>query len=552
VIFAFLINLLFFYGCFKTENPAGVRSVLPDKTGQTSNLKLVIKDTDSLKAALRGQSSAIAEFELKLIQHGNVSSPFLLMRKKTEISQNQATVTFSNIVPTSVVASLKLTGANIEGQKEFHAGIDLAPGENMLGLVASGEQSLEDVAVRASLLAIDDYSTMTYISSAIFENLAAIGNNLAESDQKDPQKLFEAFKAMVTGAKITDLAAGDTHSLLLREDGTFAAFGSNTFGQLAKNYVSLETERKFVYCHKAIAQVAAGADFSLFLGKNGKVYAAGQNDSAQLGISPAELEQSSSVVEIPGLENMVAIGAGPANGFAIDSAANLYAWGRNDEGQLGTGVQTSYELPRQILSSVQSVAFGSDFCLVCKNDKTVWAAGNNIVAQMAADIGDRSLVFIQIPSLTNVVQVAAGSLHCLALTTSGDVYSWAGNYFGQTGQGVKNIAIESPTQISGINNVEFITAGNNFSLLLTSENNVFGAGDSSYKQLGNIADSNAMVLLENISAVSFLSAGGSHVLAFSGEAAAWGCNNTGQVGNGQVDDDDSSGLAVPASRQLTW
>ncbi|NQX01971.1 putative Ig domain-containing protein, partial [bacterium] len=67
-------------------------------------------------------------------------------------------------------------------------------------------------------------------------------------------------------------------------------------------------------------------------------------------------------------------------------------------------------------------------------------------------------------TLANVVRVAAGTSHCLALLNNGTVSGWGNNSYGQT------------TIPAGLTNIVAIAAGESFSLALKSDGSVYGWG----------------------------------------------------------------------------
>jgi alpha-tubulin suppressor-like RCC1 family protein len=192
---------------------------------------------------------------------------------------------------------------------------------------------------------------------------------------------------------------------------------------------------------------------------------------------------------------------------------------------------------------------GSNFILILKKDGTVWGAGNNQFAQMAADIGDQSLSLVQIPGLADITGLAAGTLHCLALKSDGTVYAWGSNLNGQTGLATTTQVIETPTLIAGLSGISRIYAGNLHSIARSSSGVLYGFGDSSKGQLGSFSSSSSPVQLANPTSVTLNSVSGNHNLAFSTSVYAWGANDAGQLGNGLISVD---GVAVPTERAITW
>src|SRR5262249_52314537 len=119
------------------------------------------------------------------------------------------------------------------------------------------------------------------------------------------------------------------------------------------------------------------------------------------------------------------------------------------------------------LSNVVAIASGGGHCLALKPDGTVFGWGDNDSGQ-ALGVASNSLghlvfgtVAIGGQVLSNVVAIAAGSRCSLALRKDGTVVGWGSNGFHQT---------DVP---AGLTNVVAIAAGENFCLALTTN------GDSS-------------------------------------------------------------------------
>ncbi|MFZ5952661.1 MAG: RCC1 domain-containing protein [Candidatus Rifleibacteriota bacterium] len=545
----FLPALFFACGCYNSDNllPSNqAGEIYQTLSGPSAQLNISIKHSHELAAALRGANTAQAIFELKLVNYGNSASPFTLLRKRADISANSATVTFDSVPVVSTIVSMQLEGASLDGKREFHAGIDLMPGMNNLALVASGSAVEEDVIAMAAFASVNDYSTMLNLPASLFFSLKESWQGLATVDQTSSAKLFAAMQSKISGFSITALAAGESHSMALRSDGTFAAFGSNTDGQLGKSGTTTQLERRYVPFHQPVAQLAAGADFSLLLGRNKKVYACGNNEFGQLGNSTLSL--SAYPIEISGLENIAAISAGFGNAMVIDSAGNLLVWGRNNRGQLGLAIDTlSQATPKLLAAGVKQAAAGSGFILILKTDGSVFAVGDNQFAQLAADVGDYSITPVQIGALSNIIQIAAGESHCLALNSSGNVFAWGSNLNGQCGLGA-TLAIETPTILGGLNGITEIRAGKNFSLFKNAASTLWGTGSSDSAQLAGGSSTTSPSQMASPTGVGLLAAGGSHGLAFTTTLLAWGSNNAGQCGNGQTSD----AVTTPAERALGW
>jgi alpha-tubulin suppressor-like RCC1 family protein len=84
-----------------------------------------------------------------------------------------------------------------------------------------------------------------------------------------------------------------------------------------------------------------------------------------------------------------------------------------------------------------------------------------------------------------VVQVAAGRMHTMALTVSGELYAWGQGENGQLGHGgIEHLAV--PRVVEGIGAVVSMAGGDRHSLVTTVEGRVmaFGSGRSGGLGLG--------------------------------------------------------------------
>ncbi len=199
------------------------------------------------------------------------------------------------------------------------------------------------------------------------------------------------------------------------------------------------------------------------------------------------------------------------------------------------------------------------FCLFCVLGAAVFGAtgasaaspgvagwGQNSSGQLGDGTTENSPAPILVNGLTEVLSVAAGSNHSLALLSNGTVMAWGANTAGQLGDG-NNTASSVPVPVSGLSNVTAIAAGGEFSLALLSNGHVMAWGQGEEGKLGDgsINNSNVPVEVTGLSEVTAISAGGKHALALqSGRVKAWGSNKKGQLGNGEVNNGEETPVEV--------
>ncbi len=225
---------------------------------------------------------------------------------------------------------------------------------------------------------------------------------------------------------------------------------------------------------------------------------------------------------------------------ASASASSFTAadWGYNGSGQLGNGTTTLSRTPVAVsgLSNVIAVAGGGEHSLALLGNGTMMGWGANREGQ----IGDGSTANRRVPvaivdfaTLGGIAAIAAGNEFSLALMTNGTVLAWGANEEGQLATG-KTTRLTAPAAIKGLNNVTAIAAGGEFALARLSNGTVMAWGAGTEGQLGDGKYSRSLtpVAVKGLSGVTAIAAGNEFALArlSNGTVMSWGSNATAQLG----------------------
>jgi alpha-tubulin suppressor-like RCC1 family protein len=258
----------------------------------------------------------------------------------------------------------------------------------------------------------------------------------------------------LAGRTIAAIAVGNEHNLALCADGTLAAWGYNVDGQLGNGTyesasVPVAVTRTGVLAGKVIAAVAAGHRHSLVLCLDGTLAAWGNNSAGQMGDGsvgywrnlPVLADQSGVLAG----RKVTAIAAGGYHNLALCSDGALAAWGSDYTGQLGNGTAGSSAVPTLVDrtgvlagKTISAIAAGGGHSLALCTDGTLAAWGSNDYGQL----GNNGTANSQVPVLVNrsgllagqmIKAIAAGTSHSLALATDGTVVTWGRNNSGQLG-----------------------------------------------------------------------------------------------------------------------
>ena len=358
------------------------------------------------------------------------------------------------------------------------------------------------------------------------------------------QKSYPSLPAPVKGLSgVAAVAAGNSHSLALKSDGTVWAWGWNGYGQLGDGTLEIRATPVRSAGLSGVTAVAASQGHSLALTGSGVAWAWGSNFFGELG----DASNTARVVpvQVLGLSGTVALAAGFWHNLALNERGEVFGWGSNQSSQLGEGSETSRPLPLQVqkVTDVAGVAAGTNHNLALKNDGRVVAWGENTFGALGdGSIANRSAP-VQVAGLSGVTQLAAGNSYSLALRSDGAVWAWGQNYYCQLGDGgYANRTLAAP--IVGLTGVKAIAARGTHGLALKEDGTVWAwgyYGDTRFFELllgcaGTPASLPAQVVgLSNIVAVA---EGKLHSAALSNDGSVWvwGLSNLyGQLGDGGKD-----------------
>ena len=168
----------------------------------------------------------------------------------------------------------------------------------------------------------------------------------------------------------------------------------------------------------------------------------------------------------------------------------LIVWGSNGYGQ--TNVPPG-------LNDVVAIASGENHCLALRSNGRIVAWGDNTEGQTNVP-----------PSLTNAMTMAGGQYHSLAVRSNGTVVAWGLNNYGQS------------TVPPGLTNVIAVSAGRNHNMALRNNGTVVVWGD------GFSGQTNVPPGLTNVTQIA---ARDNHCLALraNGTVVGWGENGSGQA-----------------------
>jgi alpha-tubulin suppressor-like RCC1 family protein len=273
----------------------------------------------------------------------------------------------------------------------------------------------------------------------------------------------------------------------------------------------------------------AGKDFSLLLAANNTVWAWGSNNDGRLGTPSTGLPQKTPI-QVPGVSGAVAIAAGDNFALALLGNGTVLAWGSNSFGQLGAGhlftgafptpttVEKAVGSTTSTLTDVVAIAAGAGHALALCSNGEVYSWGKDYTGQLGDGQASTSITpgnfARKIPNVSSVVAIAAGAEHSFLVRSNGSVLAFGAGMGGRLGTGTTLPSNATPAPVLGVSGVVAAAGGFEHSLFLTASGAVYGCGKNSNSRLG-LPDPNTVY------PSTLLSDAGSCAFATAGQSASW-------------------------------
>lgn len=340
---------------------------------------------------------------------------------------------------------------------------------------------------------------------------------------------------------ITSLAPGAGHTCALTSGNGVKCWGINEYGQLGDG----TNEDKLTAVDAAglgsgVLAIAAGGGHTCALDSAGRVKCWGHNGAGQVGANIAV--DKTTAVEAGGLATgAIALSTGQEHTCALTPAGGVKCWGGNHEGQLGDDTLRRKRTATAVIglaSEITSVKTGESHSCALTSAGGVLCWGKNFSGQLGDGTSTPRYTPVPVSGLgSGVVALALGRAHSCALTTSGGIKCWGGNYSGELGDG-STTTRTTPVDVSGFTaGAAAIAAGHDFTCAVTTTGAVKCWGSNSGNQLGiglGLGSTTPVDVVGLSSGMLSVTAGESHACALgsTGGVKCWGTDTDGQLGDG--------------------
>lgn len=296
---------------------------------------------------------------------------------------------------------------------------------------------------------------------------------------------FKTKNPNIDVSQIRDIIPANDYSFLCMNDGTVWGVGNNSYLPLTVSEGIYSTHVK-IKLPEAPKTLAPGFGHVLALTENGEVYAWGRNSQGQVGCG--NTKKMMTPVKLS-LKNIVQIVAGGKFSLALDADGQLWGWGDNEYHTISPGNDPYILTPQKIDTGDIDIAVieacGASVVLL-DTQGTLWTWGHNDMQQLGYDTKGKTVsVPTPVPLPKPVTYVAAYSSQTYAILEDGSLWSWGNNSYGQLGQGFRSSSTEGvlPGQCYD-HDVVFVMGGSLYCLAMLKDGTILSAGISKFGQLG--------------------------------------------------------------------
>ena len=364
---------------------------------------------------------------------------------------------------------------------------------------------------------------------------------------------------------VRQVAAGITHTCALRDDGTVACWGSNSWGELGDGGTAPHARAALVVDGatrlpmNGFTQIATGSTASCGL-RSGDVYCWGSMNGGAAQPYPAKVAVGAPVKAIATKSEFACA--------LLDTAQrSVRCWGRNVNGQLGDGTRTDRVAPADVviterdgshslLADVKQIAAGSDHACAVLDDTSVACWGLNWAGELGNATFTDSLSPVAVvddtpglPRLGDVESVTVNGLHsCVKFASTWFVACFGNNSQGQLGDPAVTIAKAAANHLMlGVSTIE---AGEESTCAMLADHRLACWGGNGYGQLGNGSTTRAYTptIVTALPKITSLSVGTYHACAVLQDTTVrcWGRDDAGQLGDGSTMPYSANPVAVAA------
>jgi len=340
----------------------------------------------------------------------------------------------------------------------------------------------------------------------------------------------------VQAPAIKAMAAGSSHIMALKTDGTLWVCGNNFLGQLGLGDYSSRNRLTQVPVYD-VDQVFSGDAASIIRLKDGTTWGTG-NLYGQLGLG--NKNSLANFTRVPHLDDALQFAITSGEVFVVKPDGTVWGAGRNLTKLLAQG---DYELRASFVkvpvNDVKQISGNGLDIVVQKNNGELWGWGANIAGELGVGDSLPRTAPVLLPSpASGIVKIFAGGNNTFLIDNTGKLWAAGANFRGQLGTGdVKKHTSFTRLSFFDTKTIEAVIPHSQTTSFKEPNGTVWNVGDNVYGVMGlgvtNTLPYTTPVQLPGFTARTLGGAGSTaFALKQDGTLWAWGANSSGALGGG--------------------
>ncbi len=289
---------------------------------------------------------------------------------------------------------------------------------------------------------------------------------ISSGDQYTPYK--------VTGLpKVIRIATGNNSTMVLTENNELYAWGLNAYGNLGLgNYTNKVLPTKVIGIQDII-DLSGGKNHFTILNRAGEVFTTGSNLYGQLGITTRIIDKINEFTKVDISEKIGTISSGDLSNIATTVDGEVYVWGSNIYGQLGTGDKSNKNTPVKLsgIRDIREVDAGQTHTIIRDGNQKVYVTGSNSYGQLGLGNKDSKTIFEENTKINNVMRISAGETYTVMLKEDGFVWACGDyNHGDRTKKSRTNskVPIRVGNDVSSLGNIEMVIMKDDTKSIITN------------------------------------------------------------------------------------
>jgi alpha-tubulin suppressor-like RCC1 family protein len=275
----------------------------------------------------------------------------------------------------------------------------------------------------------------------------------------------------------------------LRSDGALYCWGGNGDGQVGDDSTMNRAVPVHIPLQASVRAMAGAQTHTCAVLSDDTGWCWGSNSFGQLGYDTPTSQLAPQPAPVAG---NVAITLGDNVTCAIRADSSLACFGRDDEGELGDGMTTSRSTAMRVAAIADPIVSAAGGChrhlCAATSAGDVWCWGENMHGEVGTGMTSMfESTPVRVVGVPPVAQVTVGAYHSCARTMAGEIWCWGENSAGQLGDGALDPSYR-PVRVDGLGTPSDVQATCSGTHVLLDDGSLVAWGQAALLGTGDAID----------------------------------------------------------------